>query len=167
MAALSASSRLPSGEVLRLSFFDGENYHQINMMPGTPRVPVLQNSPLGRKHMNAMNSRPFAFVRTPLPPEQLKLQVEAMRWLLDLPAPVRPLKLSRQYARIVNRLAQLWSEESSCRRYLDSLMLDERGGRQGFQLEIVMELGNLLNYYDELHPVRSAPVWEWGGNTLG
>lgn len=110
----------------------------------------------------AMDSQTFAYMRTPLPPEQLKLQVEAMRWLLDLPALARPLKLSRQYPRIVNRLAQVWPSESQCRRYLDSLVMDERGGRQGFPLELVMELGKLLSYYDELHPVRSGQVWEWG-----
>ena len=114
----------------------------------------------------AMDSYPFAFMRTTLPPEQLKLQVEAMRWLLDLPAPVRPLKLSRLYPRIVNRLAQLWSSENPCRCYLDSLMLDGRGGRQGFPLEAVIELGNLLNYYDELHPVRPGAAWEWGSDSF-
>lgn len=109
----------------------------------------------------AMDSQTFACLRTPLPPEQLKLQVAAMRWLLDLPALARPLKLSRQYPRIVNRLALLWSSERQCRRYLDSLVMDERGGRQGFPLELVIELGNLLSYYDELHPARSEGVWEW------
>lgn len=110
----------------------------------------------------AMDSQTFACMRTPLPPEQLKLQVESMRWLLDLPALARPLKLSRKFPRIVNRLAQMWLSESQCRRYLDSLVMDERGGRQGFPLDIVIELGNLLSYYDELHPARVAGVWDWG-----
>lgn len=114
----------------------------------------------------ATESLSFALLRKPLPPDQLKLQLDAMRWLLDLPAPVRPLKLSRQYPRIVNKLSALWLSESQCRRYLDSLVLDERGGRQGFPLELVVELGDLRNYYDELHPVKSGSVWEWGGGSF-
>lgn len=120
----------------------------------------------GRKNLMATESLPFALLRKPLPPDQLKLQLDSMRWLLDLPALVRPLRLSRRYPRIVNKLAALWLAESPCRRYLNSLMLDERGGRQGFPLELVVELSNLRNYYDELHPVRSESAWEWGGDSF-
>lgn len=121
---------------------------------------------VGGKAIMTTEHLPFALLRTPLSAEQLKLQVGAMRWLLDLPAEARPLKLSRQFPRIVNQLAQLWPTERPCRRYLHGLMLDERGGRQGFAVEVVFELGNLLNHYDQLHPERPSGAWEWSDDSL-
>ena len=53
----------------------------------------------------------------------------------------------------------LWQDPNSLRRYLDDLLVDKRGNRQGFPLDILRELFALRAYYDQLHPESSRP-WE-------
>ena len=56
-------------------------------------------------------------------------------------------------------MAVLWDDPNSARRYLEDLLVDKRGNRQGFPLDVLRELLVLRNYYDDLHP-ESAQPWE-------
>jgi hypothetical protein len=47
--------------------------------------------------------------------------------------------LEQQFPRIAFRLVELW-ENVACGDYLRSLLMDDRGGRQGFPPEVVEEL---------------------------
>ncbi len=80
-----------------------------------------------------------------------------VRWLEQLPREIQPLALLREFPRIANFMARSWSEQSSIKKYLDSLLIDDRKNRQGFPPEVHVELLNLKDYVDgrysdSLHP---------------
>lgn len=53
--------------------------------------------------------------------------------MASLPESDRPTPLAKQYARIANMFATLWSRPEECRRYFDELLIDQRAGRKDFR----------------------------------
>lgn len=51
-------------------------------------------------------------------------------------------ELERQYPRIVLELENIWGTKE-CNHYLKQLVFDERGGRQGFPPEVLVEIAML------------------------
>lgn len=100
----------------------------------------------------------WAAKRTDTPDEPLS--DEATAWMIELPDAVRPRQLALRYARIANRIAELWKEPVKCERFLDDLMTDQRGGRKGFPLAIASELATLHEHYFRLHHGGKSP-WEF------
>jgi len=82
-----------------------------------------------------------------------------MKWASMLPPTVRPNALLVKFPRIANLIAVLWRDPDSLRRYVDDLLVDNRGNRQGFPLDVLRELFALRAYYDQLDPDTSRP-WE-------
>ena len=82
-----------------------------------------------------------------------------VNWASRLRLDARPNALLGKFPRIANLLAVLWADPNSLRRYIDDLLVDKRGNRQGFPLDILRELFALRDYFDELHPPTSRP-WE-------
>ena len=76
-----------------------------------------------------------------------------------LPAAVRPVVLARKFPRIANSIAELWRRVARCEEYLDTLVVDLRGDRTGFPLEVAQELAALRGYYAELHP-QNRSAWD-------
>ncbi len=74
-------------------------------------------------------------------------------------AAVRPAVLARKFPRIANSIAELWRRVARCEEYLDTLVVDTRGNRSGFPLEVAQELAALRGYYAVLHP-QSRSVWD-------
>jgi hypothetical protein len=65
-----------------------------------------------------------------------------------------------EYVRIANALARAWSAPRACLEYFDDLLIDRRGGRQGFPFDVALELAGLKDYYEtEVHPT-SQTVWD-------
>ncbi|WP_354682361.1 hypothetical protein [Cupriavidus necator] len=89
----------------------------------------------------------------------LTLRDEAIRWMAELPEKVRPIELGRQFPRIVNTIAAKWFDAVDCRRYLNNLQFDDRGGRHGFSFEIVQEISMLRQHFDEIYPPDSD-IWQ-------
>lgn len=61
--------------------------------------------------------------------------------------------LERHYARLVNRLTDEWPHAGRASRFLESLIIDEQGGRQGFRpaaMEEILFLQELLAVRDPL-----------------
>lgn len=87
------------------------------------------------------------------------LSDEASAWLAELPESVRPRQLALRYARLANRLCKTWKEPLKCERLLDDLMMDRRGGRKGFPLQVANELATLRDYYFKLHH-HGRSAWE-------
>jgi hypothetical protein len=88
------------------------------------------------------------------------LSGEAQHWLTGLPGDLRPRHLPIACARIANELSRRWKVPGSCIRYLDELLIDTRGNRAGFPLDLALELVYLKNYYETaLHPT-SQTVWD-------
>ncbi|SOZ39933.1 hypothetical protein [Cupriavidus neocaledonicus] len=93
-------------------------------------------------------------------PEDAALSDVAMRWLLSLPAAARPLVLCRRYPRIGNQLAALAANPAALHAFLVELLIDKRGGRQGFPEGIALELSRLHEYVVQQLPGASeAPGW--------
>jgi hypothetical protein len=82
-----------------------------------------------------------------------------MNWASRLPSDTRPNSLLTKFPRIANLIAVLWQDPNSLRRYVDDLLVDKRGNRQGFPLDVLRELFALRAYYDEVNPQTSRP-WE-------
>ena len=95
--------------------------------------------------------------RTETPAESLS--DEANAWMVELPEAVRPRQLAIRYARLANRLCQVWKDPAKCERFLDDLMIDRRGGRKGFPLQVANELASLRDYYWRLHH-KGRSAWE-------
>jgi hypothetical protein len=85
--------------------------------------------------------------------EPAALDDVTLAWLVTLPEHARPATLALRYPRIANRLCSLWRLVSRCEDYLDDLMFDRRGGRQGFPREVARDVAALHAYYSALHPV--------------
>lgn len=106
-----------------------------------------------------------AWHRVPSRPEDVRLLPETAKWLGELPAHVRPGKCAQYYPRIANRMCKLWPSPLFLKDYLQDLVLDKRGGRQGFPHGITHELEAFRHYYETLHPSRTNCVWT-GSDTV-
>ena len=80
----------------------------------------------------------------------------ATRWLTALPFDVYPLALAKTFPRIANALATFWERPDALTSYLGELLVDRRGGRNGFPLDVLDELNQLRSYYATLHPEYSS-----------
>jgi hypothetical protein len=82
-----------------------------------------------------------------------------VNWASALPSDARPNALLTKFPRIANLVAVLWQDPNSLRRYLDDLLVDKRGNRQGFPLDVLRELFAIRAHFDQVHPETSRP-WE-------
>jgi len=64
-------------------------------------------------------------------------------WAQRLPSDLRPVALLGRYPRIANLLAATWPDARAFDAYMDSLLTDKRGNRQGFAPEVARELATL------------------------
>jgi hypothetical protein len=93
---------------------------------------------------------PFEWMRRRrvLSESERRISRAATQWMLALPADVRPVELLRRFARIANHLAANWHDPDATRRCLDDLLLDRRGGRQGFPPAVAAELIRLHHHFE-------------------
>ncbi len=78
--------------------------------------------------------------RRPAPPADRALAGSTIDWLLSLPPPLRPRRLGERFPRLANTLAQHWRDPVLRIALIDELLVDRRGGRQGFPPEVLGEL---------------------------
>jgi hypothetical protein len=76
-------------------------------------------------------------------PRERALAGPTIRWLVGLPSALRPHALCERYPRVANELAEAWPCPAERTAMLDTLLVDRRGGRRGFGLEVQHELGAL------------------------
>ncbi len=69
-----------------------------------------------------------------------------------------PCALERQFKRIADKIAESWPSPE-CGRYIDSLLVDSRGGRQGFPSEVISELFLLHALLEDHNPTR-RDLWQ-------
>jgi hypothetical protein len=91
--------------------------------------------------------------------EQVRVTKEVMAWLSDLPPDVRPRALAIHYPRIFNKIAELWGKPLQCEKYLDELLMDERGTRKGFPPDVAAELTVLKTHFIATAKVQHFGVW--------
>jgi len=75
-----------------------------------------------------------------------------MYWIAALPVEFQPTATARAFPRIANQLATLWPMPGEMASYFIELLVDNRGGRQGFPIRVLSELHALRQYYASLHP---------------
>ncbi len=91
--------------------------------------------------------------------EQIKVNKEVMAWLTALPPEVRPRALAIHYPRIFNKIAELWGRPLLCEKYLDELLMDERGTRKGFPPDVAAELTVLKTHFIATAKTQHFGVW--------
>lgn len=84
------------------------------------------------------------------------LETATVKWLSNLDEKQRPEMLSGQFPRIANKLALLWPDPLATLAYLDELMFDKRGNRQGFPIAISLELATLKEMVVDQQASKSA-----------
>jgi len=87
--------------------------------------------------------------------DELELSAAGQALLASIEEPARPKVLAASFPRIVNRMAKLWKIPREMDRCFEELLTDTRGKRQGFPLNILMELSTLKDYYQaKVFPTR-------------
>jgi hypothetical protein len=84
-----------------------------------------------------------------------KLLATTRTWCDALPQGLQPEELCARFPRIANGLASGWRDRDATMRYIDELLTDTRGDRQGFPANVLEELHALKAFYEELHSVRN------------
>jgi len=84
---------------------------------------------------------------------------ETNAWMAELPESARPKQLALRYARLANRLCKAWSEPAKFDRLLDDLLIDRRGTRKGFPLQVATELATLRDHFYKVHRYGGS-AWE-------
>jgi hypothetical protein len=118
-----------------------------------------------RSDMKPPSGQDWTTLRSPNQEDALELGPQAFSWLAILPAAARPKALTRHYPRIVNKVAEVWTHPLQCERYLDELMLDKRGGRKGFPLDVASEIATLKLHF--LSTTNALQFDVWGGRIGG
>lgn len=88
------------------------------------------------------------------------LTMEAIRLIARLPAEKRPKALGTQFPHILNRLSLIWGS-TAAETYFESLLIDERGGRQGFPFEVLMEIDALAEFHRRTYPTPTVATDPW------
>jgi hypothetical protein len=103
---------------------------------------MLENSDLAR----CPPDQGWAAVRRATRRSDHVLTTSARTWVRRLPPRRRPLGLCAAFPRVANRLAWCWADAAVSAQVLDDLLIDRRGGRQGFPPLVVRELQRLRDY---------------------
>ena len=76
----------------------------------------------------------------------------------------RPSRSCSRYPQAVEKLLKQWRNPAEFRLALDAMLMDSRGGRQGFPFDVVSEFSTLREYYDQyVSPVRTSA---WGSASV-
>ena len=119
---------------------------------------ALEEPPAGVPLVRRLTSQDWVLKRKPLSEEERRLTRGASQWMMSLPSDLRPIELLRRYPRIANRLAETWSDVAVTEQKLEELVLDRRGGRQGFPPPVAAELLRLREHWVHVHPPARHPL---------
>jgi hypothetical protein len=111
-------------------------------------------------HQNVPQATTSSASKEPHP--SIELTGEALRLLIELNTKVGLQELSAQFPGVLNRIADVWRSPLRAERCFDELLLDCRGGRQGFPQPVLSEIASLRHYYlTRVFPKRVDP-WDEG-----
>ena len=80
------------------------------------------------------------WARSPAAAATAELSPATRQWLKVIPAALRPLELCRTYPRVANRIALCWDDVGLVDTVFNELLVDSRGGREGFPSAVAAEL---------------------------
>src|SRR5208282_3277596 len=73
-------------------------------------------------------------------------------WMAQLPTDARPYSLAARFEHIARKIAMMWNDETALFKYMSELLVDQRGGRQGFPPHVALELMRLNRLVNERYP---------------
>ena len=103
-------------------------------------------------------SMPPATTRRGAGPEPLYPQT--IEWVRCLPREIRPLHVVKYFPHVANKLYLTWNSPPHFGRCMRELMLDSRGGRQGFPPAVAGELATLFEYHATLAFPTVIDPWD-------
>jgi hypothetical protein len=69
-------------------------------------------------------------------------------------------KTASRFPHVIENIKASWAQPSQCRQCLDELLIDRRGGRQGFPLATLMEISNITEIYEANYiPQKAKDSW--------
>ena len=83
-------------------------------------------------------------------PLDMKLNEATYRWVLTLPVEVWPLWLMKYFPRIANQFANIWTKQLICEALFIQLLIDQRGNRKGFPVDVSREIMVLKSHFETL-----------------
>jgi hypothetical protein len=89
-------------------------------------------------------------MRRPPQPSDLHLNSQAEALLGSLPPGVAPVALAKRFPRILNKIADTWATPTALIRYLDGLLRDDRGDRQGFPFDVAVDIMHLTSHCESM-----------------
>jgi hypothetical protein len=96
--------------------------------------------------------------RTPTnEPGPAALSSAAQRWLKELPPKLRPFELCRSFPRVANRIALCWNDLALVDTVFNELLVDRRGGREGFPSPVAAELLRLHAWCERRAAIAQPP----------
>ncbi|AMO98891.1 hypothetical protein CAter282_0985 [Collimonas arenae] len=113
------------------------------------KVSVSEAKSILDKELQAKQENNWESLRRLLSPADLNLQKQTYDWLIALPTEIWPLWLIKHYPRIANHFAEVWRQRSSCEALFSELLLDQRGARTGFPVEVSREIMALKQHFDK------------------
>lgn len=57
-------------------------------------------------------------------------------------------------------MGERWQQPELIIPYFDELLMDNRGGRQGFPISIAIEIASLKEYFLAAHSTKNLDVWD-------
>ena len=126
------------------------------MLAGERRRAYVGDFRSGDDAVTDVQTTPYQ--RAPQPSATLK--PTTMQWLAALPPTIRPRHLPIKFVRIANRLSDVWHDPRACSECFQELLIDRRGGRQGFPNEVGTELAALQDYFETEVFVMPQTVWD-------
>jgi hypothetical protein len=82
-------------------------------------------------------------VREPLPIDELKLKPTTIDWLRTLPQYAVPVETAAAFPRVLNRIADVWTDREELAAVWEGLFNDGRKSRRGFPVKVRTELETL------------------------
>jgi hypothetical protein len=92
--------------------------------------------------------------------QKSELDNRAKSIVLDLPRNVRPMATCKDFPHIVNLVMGCWHDPRSFVQTLQDLLMDDRGGRQGFPFAIIVELTDLREHYFAAVRPEARKMWD-------
>ena len=97
--------------------------------------------------------------REPAGVEETEILERTFKWLATLPRELWPMATGRRHPHVVNRLGDLWPNCECTRLYFQSLLIDRRAGRRGFEPAVRKELEALQHHYFVHCSALPAILW--------
>jgi uncharacterized protein len=72
-----------------------------------------------------------------------------------------PHELEKQYPRVLGKIVELWDTPQIDAYFVD-LLVDKRGGRQGFPAQVASDIYRLSKIHERTHPRDNGPADPWG-----